>query len=826
MKKLKTLLPVILIIATTNAMAQNTQMSKWFIAPKVVDMPLTGVVSVNPIVPVYGSAPPATATQVANGMYDQSGNLLFYIADNGIYDYNNNLMGTLNPVNLGAEIAIVPFGNNDNSCQRKFNIFYLNGGVLTQTLVSLCKTVVDMNAFSVTNEGVIDNLGVPQEFGALAAGSRIINGNRFLYYLGGSGTVGANYDGKIRKVVIHSDGTVTMQPQTTWVYPPQYPWPNVGSDVFSTELELSPDGSYLAWASWSEVNPQGSPVQNRYHFIRLDPVTGDYIPNSYTEFNIPNISGNNISGFRGIEFFQDGTVTKLFMGAGADGIFYTDISTISNFIPVSSSASLGFSQIELSYNGYMYAASSSGAVGAFDPTITFPTILPNPNSFTLINPLPPSGTWGSGSFFTLPDQIDGQDYSAIAPAAVAPVITVSSYTFSGGNATWSYGNNPWNATATISIHIHKELIIEAGSNLTISGMTFKFGPEARVIIKQGAAGQTAGGILRLTNNTVFTSAYKAECPALYTWKGVEVLGVKTASQHVQNNPMIQGRLIIESNSRIEFAEYGARIGTNLQNAGGVVNANSGAVFYNCRTGVDFKPYQNFYISSGNTVNIGNRSSFYNTQFLSDEKFPFSPSAIRHVNIDNCSGIIFSTCTFHNNFSAQPQLYALNSFGIKSLNANFSVLNNSSFINLFRGIEARISSGNRNFIVTNSTFTDNQIGIFCDKVNNFGITGCTFFIGGNQKPGNNFHTGIRNQYGSGFTIEENTLLKSPNALANVSRWGILVLNTGDASNQIYKNTFSEMTIGNYASEQNRHPNNPFQGLQYLCNQNTGNINMIF
>lgn len=609
MKKLKTLLPVIFITASTILPGQNTRMSKWFIAPKVIDMPLSGVVSVNPIMPVYGNAPAPTAAKVANGIYDQSGNLLFYIADNGIYDYNNNLMGTLNPVNLGAEIAIVPFGNNDNNCQRKFNIFYLNGGVFSQTLVSLCKTVVDMNDFSVTNQGVIDNLGVPQEFGALAVGSRIISGNRFLYYLGGSGTVGADYDGKIRKVVIHLDGTVTIQPQSNQVYPPQYPWPNAGSDIFSTELELSPDGSYLAWASWSMVNPPGLPYQNRFHFIRLDPVSGDYMPNSYTEFNIPNISGNNINGFRGIEFFQNAAVTKLFIGAGADGIFYTDISTISNFIPVASSASLGLSQIELSFNGLMYAASASGIVGAFDPTISFPAILSIPNSFTLTNPLPPSGTWTGGDFFTLPDQIDGQDYSAIVPAAVAPVITVSSYTFNSGNAVWSYGNNPWNATATMPIHIHKELIIEAGSNLTISGMTFNFGPDAKVIIKQGAAGQTAGGILTLTNNAVLTSAFKAECPALYTWKGVEVLGVKTAGQHPQNNPMVQGRLIIKSNSRIEFAEFGARLGTNLQSAGGIVNASSGAVFYNCRTGVDFKPYQNFYISSGNTVNIGNRSSF-------------------------------------------------------------------------------------------------------------------------------------------------------------------------------------------------------------------------
>ncbi|HRE24032.1 MAG TPA: hypothetical protein PLO98_07180, partial [Bacteroidia bacterium] len=110
-------------------------------------------------------------------------------------------------------------------------------------------------------------------------------------------------------------------------------------------------------------------------------------------------------------------------------------------------------------------------------------------SFTLSNV--PGGTWGT-SFYTLPDQIDGQDYSAITPSVSAQVVTTHTLNYpdnaiTNQTATWSYGtllNNPLGVS--VPIHVTGELRIRQNSNLIISGMTFKFSPEAKVIVEPGS----------------------------------------------------------------------------------------------------------------------------------------------------------------------------------------------------------------------------------------------------------------------------------------------------------------------------------------------------
>jgi len=265
----------------------------------------------------------------------------------------------------------------------------------------------------------------------------------YLYFLGGSGFINTT-GGLIKKLIIHNDGSVSS---SVPVYPtsanPNY---NAGGEVFSKELELSPDGKWLAWASYALVTHQSGP-QYRYHLIELDG-SGDYINNSYKKFNIPNYSGNNISGFRGVEFFQPANATKLFMGAGTDGVFlfmgagtdgvfYINLpwSNWSNYptpppstdftrvVNSNTPNNFGFSQIELAHsnNGFMYAVADPGSisnnVGAFNPYANTPQILPSPNSFPLSNP--PYDLYNLGgvnpnsTMYTLPDQIDGQDYSLI-----------------------------------------------------------------------------------------------------------------------------------------------------------------------------------------------------------------------------------------------------------------------------------------------------------------------------------------------------------------------------------------------------------------------------
>ncbi|MEI2758011.1 MAG: hypothetical protein V9G42_01115 [Bacteroidia bacterium] len=606
---------ITLIVVYTSSYSQS-QLNHWYISPKKMDMSLSPPIP-STISPTFGGVSAATVVQVANGMYDKAGNLLFYVSDGGVYDYNNTLIGSLN--NGGTEIIIVPFGDNDtiNNCHRKFNVFTTSGGFTSAT--SLWRAEVDLNSLSVTST-LVDTINyygnTGTEFGAIAVG-RVTSSKRYLYFLAGPGTTNSTAGG-IKKVTIKNDGSVTLNGR---IYPTvANPNNNTGAEVFAQELDLSPDGKWLAWGSYAMVNHQ-SGTQFRYHILELD-ASGDYLNNSYKRFNIPNYTGNNtVSDFRGIEFYQSGNTTKLFVGAGIDGIFYINLPwsnwssyptppPASDFTQISGSSgtnlsTYGKSQIELAYNGRMYAACNPSGnmynMGSFDPQNSIPQILGNNFSFTLSNV--PGGTWGT-SFYTLPDQIDGQDYSAITPSVSAQVVTTHTLNYpdnaiTNQSTTWSYGiSNPLGVS--VPIHVTGELRIRQNSNLIISGMTFKFSPEAKVIVEPGST-------LTLTDGTLLTSNFMGDpCNVAYTWQGVEVWGSQSnQSQNIL--PLAVGKLTIKNNSTIEYAICGARAqkfynpAVNLHR-GGIIVATTGATFKNCIMDVEFLPYINLY----NGKNYGNR----------------------------------------------------------------------------------------------------------------------------------------------------------------------------------------------------------------------------
>ncbi len=439
-----------LVAATVNSVAQtNIQMRNWYIAPWQVEMPQGTPTPPPAVTPIPGT--PVTAGRVANGMYDINNNLLFYIADDVLYDYNNISYGLVNGGSGGAaEIAIVPIDEADN-CQRKFNIFSITGGFASAN--ALWQAVFDLNTFTLSAPVSIDIISTGHyastEFGALAVGNPNAAGDRFLYWMAGSGTIntGASTFGQIHKLVISSNGNVA-QGSPLVLYPPMA-YNNDGAEIFAQELDISPDGSWLAWASSAPNNVAGAPP--RYHVLELDPVSGSYLPGTYRQFDNPNaVSGNSGAGFRGVEFFRTSSgALRLFLGAGSSGIYYIETANIpllpgvpasTDFIQVINSNppnfSFGNSQIELSFNGLMYASSplpAIGNIGAFNPSSVIPQIIPWPTSFTIINPppviLPPKTSWLGDDFFTLPDQVDGQDYSTIIPAtfAMPPGITINNF---------------------------------------------------------------------------------------------------------------------------------------------------------------------------------------------------------------------------------------------------------------------------------------------------------------------------------------------------------------------------------------------------------------
>ncbi|MBL0073842.1 MAG: hypothetical protein IPP34_19390 [Bacteroidetes bacterium] len=55
---------------------------------------------------------PGTVLKAGNGYYNSAGDLLFYIADGNIYDYNNTIMSPIR--GGGTELIVLPFETNNN----------------------------------------------------------------------------------------------------------------------------------------------------------------------------------------------------------------------------------------------------------------------------------------------------------------------------------------------------------------------------------------------------------------------------------------------------------------------------------------------------------------------------------------------------------------------------------------------------------------------------------------------------------------------------------------------------------------------------------------
>lgn len=813
MKKSISLLSAMLFSISLNAQ----QLRHWFIGPKKMDMGATNPVA-SPMLTTSWLAQPFTASQCANGYYDSgtSGDPIFYIADGGVYDRNNTLLGYIN--NASTEAAVVPFGDNNyvSGCPMKFHIFSMQGGVTTG--LSLYHYVLDMNSLDLANphSGSYYTFPFGIEFGALAV-SKVINQKRNLYFMGAPGTP-CSQSGQIRKIEISNNGTLSA---STAVYPDPAQGvinTNAGAEVFARELDLSPDGRWLAWGSYHQSNYVPTqpgctiPTFYRYHYIELS-TSGNYVLNSYNEFNISQaINDLTVGGFRGLEFHQPHpNQTELFVGAGSDGIFKVVLPFTGTPTPLlvqnsggTSTTSYGYSQIELANNLNMYSSSkpvptgNTWNVGAFNPFNPQPIMFFNSQpSFTLSNPDPPNAQYSlipnpSSDFYTLPDQIDDEDYSLITPPPKAPIVTYNSLT-SSVNTTWTYGAVPNNPLGALTdIHIINELRINNNSHLTIRGMTFRFSPQAKVIIE-------AGSSLTLDRTTtvpydpaVFTSNHACEDP--YMWQGIEVWGNKSQSQFP---PGMQGKLIVKNGSAIEFAHHAVKLTRTNYTAytGGIVQATN-AFFRNNENDIEFLPYHN---KNAAGKQVGNRSYFINCDFVTDNAYPLA-SVGNHISITECEGISFYGCRWKNTQTGIASHTALGT-GIRSLDGGFRVvpycnaspqplpcpavnLIQPEFENLEFGIHATRTGRNKPFFVDNAGFANNATGIYASGINNLVITRSRFEIGDvDAVSPPSWQTGMSLIICSGYIVEENTLVQSTSTPPGTQTIGALIFNSGSAENVI-------------------------------------------
>lgn len=460
----------------------------------------------------------------------------------------------------------------------------------------------------------------------------------------------------------------------------------------------------------------------------------------------------------------------------------------------------------------------------------------NPNSQILVNQYPASfaSTFNFDGINSL-NLLRNQNYKDTQSAALLSencCIQLQNNvawneTHFNSTGSWQNGFNPFQNSAG-PVYISGDLVFEAGSNVTISGMEFRFGPNAHVIIKQGAKVNL--------NNSKWTSY---TCDGIM-WPGVQIWGHGNLAQTDAN----QGNLNLNS-SIIEFSIIGVEVGIpaqfsgiavaslNPDSSGGGILRGVSAVFHNNAKDVLFHKYA----KSSNGVYLLNQSNFNTCVFKTDDLIK-DPSLVysnelslyldyNQIQLKNCSFINYTPLTMH------P--YGQRRMGVYSVCSKISIIGNN---NAFSGF-----SGD----VMNTTFYSLDCGISV-----VGLGGLTTYLSCKNMEFQRCVTGIQNYFsdnsvltgnnfeipdvtyinqagtfsGLGIGLKGSTQYKVKNNLLlgvnfpmisqpNPHGRGIVVQSSGDLNNYISDNNFNFLKKGIEVQLNNGNPELK-TGLQLLCN----------
>lgn len=394
------------------------------------------------------------------------------------------------------------------------------------------------------------------------------------------------------------------------------------------------------------------------------------------------------------------------------------------------------------------------------------------------------------------------------------------------NTTWTTANTPNNG----DFLIENDLVIESGATLTINaGVTVHFGEQSRLVVKPNA---------RLVLHGTLTGM---GCRG-YTWQGVRVWGSTPAnSQYAVNGVRAQGRIECMPGSLIENAKVGVQLyGPTYALAGGQISC-TGATIKNCRIGVEFAPYQNFWPFSAPPGQQGQPrnyfGSFSTTVFLTDDDYPHDEPFYAFVHMTGVNGIGLSGCSYTNARTITGSNIVDWGYGIFANDAGFNVTSqcsgnpvpypgpcesyvHSGFKGLGYGIYTARIVTNRPYSVRQANFDKCFVGIRNKSVtggtllfNNFNLGQLPSTVPTSDQVGVIFETDV-----AGFTCEENDFIGgSGNAETTI---GTICINTGIANKTIRRNNFYGLTIGNLSNQQNASqlPQDGIRGLYYDCNKN--------
>lgn len=849
----------LIILFTLHCCIVQAQNNLWVVGDRLVDFNNSNLIT-TPTLPQptvdIAMQPYVYSGQVArNNQYaefDQNGNLLFFIIDGNIYDNDGYLIA--DAYDDGCEVCFP-----DNSLTSLFEPNTTNNLVVTKVPGHCDKYYLSVYANLSLLDLSLSNHFFPNDderkgalvpFGAILGGDEAYSGIDFTSFFAQNIPAGV---GEINVAAYHvrlpfkRDGGHA----TNAIYQDIYDdningakYLGIATDGFMTQYELRSDGVfYLNNNSVPGTQGEGWPVfgaleYSKYNDQRMAALSVSVAGNSEfyaSSLFVSKLNGDmsfstaqnlnphteGISGQTGdIEFSENGKYLFYTIDVapyiGVVDIQNDTVIELADLVAIANPSDYIFGRMEMNYYqqvpSIFFITSSGLSILKGCNDLNTAVFIPNAIS---IDPIPENNfdTSPFNAMYLLPKQsykhtqIPSMSFEVCCQYFIESDAT-NGHIVGAGSSTWSYGldNNPWNATGPV--YLMADLVFNAGSNITIEGMEFRFGPEADVIVNVGA-------FVKLNNNSKWTSY---ECDGLM-WPGVNLMGNPSQAQSSSDNAWSQQGILHINNSTIENARIGVEVGMSNSTGGGVLKGYT-ATFVNCQNGVKYQPY------SGIQQGVWYTSRWIiNAQLKDTTAFPG-----RMVHMINIKGNIgFNGCSFVNSTPYMIYLMPNRGTGILAINSRFSLSGGSgsydghgdnthtTFYKWRIGIKA-INGGTTSFSVQSMYFQECNIGLSANAVNNESIVQNVFTIPSNayvfaEKPRGVILTGC-----TGFTFRENDfagISSNLNINTTAQNVGAMLVNCGGADNLGYRNDFINLWKGEEVQGNNRN-GDAMTGLQLRCN----------
>ena len=399
---------------------------------------------------------------------------------------------------------------------------------------------------------------------------------------------------------------------------------------------------------------------------------------------------------------------------------------------------------------------------------------------------------------------------------------------------YTQGKVEYNTTQTFNnttLIIGEELRIKNNATVTFKNSTLRFHEKAKVTIEPGSK--------LVIDGTTLTNS----CPDKI-WYGILVSGNSLLPQTAQNQGTLElknGAVIENARNAIATYELNADGGINWDNkSGGIIRAEN-ATFKNNRRSVEFMAYA---YTTGGLV-YQNVSYFRNCKFIVDDNNLFAANHVELINqlsMWEVTGVKIQGCTFENNITNMPDrkraIYTEDAgYTVDEICTVFPVYGcecgttptRSVFKGFNKAIESSSSVKQYAIRIDHSDFRKNITGVRFDGKNSFQLSRLDMVLDPIQS---GFPFGIYlNTCLSDYKVEDNTIYSNVNNLAT----GILAYKVGTNENRIYRNkinnTYYGIAVANSyltypATNPNVNRSHPATGLQFVCNNFSGNTNDIY